>query len=56
MNSDHKSFDQGVGVCACSYKPKIGYYTGRIHTSRDTVAEPENIRRLTDALSRFSEG
>ena len=56
MNSDHKSFDQGVGVCACSFKPKIGYYTGRIHTSRDTAAEPENIERLTDALSRFSEG
>jgi hypothetical protein len=24
MNSDHKSFDQGIGVCACSCKPKIG--------------------------------
>lgn len=56
MNSDHKSFDQGVGVCACSYQPKIGYYTGRIHTSGDTVAEPENIERLADALSRFLEG
>ena len=55
MNSDHKSFDQGVGVCACSYKPKIGYYTGRIHTSRDTVAEPENIRRLAEALGRFTD-
>lgn len=55
MNSDHKSFDQGVGVCACSYKPMIGYYTGRIHTCRDIVAEPENIERLADALSRFLE-
>ena len=53
MNSDHKNFDQGIGVCACSYQHKIGYYTGRIHTSRDTVAEPGNIERLTDALSRL---
>lgn len=55
MNSDHKSFDQGVGVCACAFRPKIGYYTGRIHTSGDTVAEPENIARLTEALGRFTD-
>ncbi len=56
MNSDHKSFVHGVGVCACRYRPGIGYYTGRIHTSRDTVAEPENISRLADALEKFIRG
>ena len=54
MNSDHKSFAQGIGVCACLYKPVIGYYTGRIHTSGDTVAEPENIERLAEALYQFA--
>ncbi len=53
MNSDHKSFRRGVGVCACSHKPLVGYYTGRIHTSHDTVAEPETVRRLADALAAF---
>ncbi len=56
MNSDHKSFSHGVGVCACRYRPGIGYYTGRIHTSRDTEAEPENIARLADALEKFIKG
>ena len=55
MNSDHKNFVQGIGVCACSHRPGIGYYTGRIHTSRDTVAEPANIERLADALGRFTD-
>lgn len=54
MNSDHKSFRRGVGVCACSHKPLVGYYTGRIHTIRDTVAEPETVRRLAAALAAFA--
>lgn len=53
MNSDHRSFRRGVGVCACSHKPLVGYYTGRIHTIRDTVAEPETVRRLAAALAAF---
>ena len=53
MNSDQKNFDKGVGICACIYKKGIGYYTPRIHTVRDTVAMPENISRLTDALAGF---
>ena len=55
MNSDHKSFEQGIGVCACRHKPVIGYYTGRIHTSRDTVADPQTVARLADALAAFAE-
>ncbi|MCR5611041.1 MAG: Zn-dependent exopeptidase M28 [Clostridiales bacterium] len=53
MNSDQKSFDRGVGVCACMYKKNVGYYTDRIHTARDTVADPEIVLRLADALRDF---
>lgn len=53
MNSDHKSFDKSVGIAACLYKKGAGYYTPRIHTGRDTVASPENIEKLTDALMEF---
>ena len=53
MNSDHKSFDKSVGIAACLYKNGVGFYTPRIHTGRDTVASPENIERLTDALREF---
>lgn len=55
MNSDHKSFDKGVGVCACRHKPFIGYYNDRIHTARDTVADPKTVARLADALAAFAE-
>ena len=54
MNSDHKSFDKSVGICACGHSKIIGWYTGRIHTANDTVASPENIEKLTDALAAFA--
>lgn len=54
MNSDHRNFRLGVGVCACRHKPFVGYYTGRIHTARDTVAEPETVARLAEALAAFA--
>ena len=53
MNSDHKSFEKSVGIAACLYKNGVGFYTPRIHTGRDTVASPENIEKLTDALKEF---
>ena len=56
MNSDQKSFDKGVGICACTYKKGLGYCTGRIHTVKDTVASPENIEKLTGALAVFARG
>ena len=56
MNSDQKSFNKGVGICACTYQRGIGYSTGRIHTVRDTAASPENIEKLTDALAVFARG
>ena len=55
MNSDQKSFDKGVGVCACRYKPLVGYFTDRIHTARDTVADPDTVARLSEALAAFAE-
>ena len=54
MNSDQKSFKNGVGVCACMHRPVIGFYADRIHTCRDTVADPDNIDRLADALASFA--
>ena len=56
LNSDQKSFAKGIGICACRHHLVIGYYTPRIHTVRDTVASPENIRRLTGALAGFVNG
>ena len=55
MNSDHKSFDRGVGICACLRGKLIGYYTPRIHTRRDTVASEDTVDRLTGALAGFIE-
>lgn len=46
--SDNKAFRKGVGVCALKYKRVVGFYMDRIHTSRDTVMEEENIRLLRD--------
>ena len=52
-NSDHKSFLCGVGVMACNKGSRVRFYTGRIHTARDTVANSENIYFLADKISRF---
>ena len=55
MNSDQKSFTKGIGVCTCRRKPVVGYFTDRIHTARDTVADPKTVSRLTVALAAFAE-
>lgn len=52
-NSDYKNFNTGVGVMACSKSKLIGYYTSRIHTSLDFVANNENIIFLTNYLTKF---
>ncbi len=52
-NSDYKSFPCGVGVMACREKKGVGFYTDRIHTPKDTVADPENIRFLANATKNF---
>lgn len=52
-NSDYKNFPCGVGVLACHKKKFVNFYTPRIHTVRDTVADPANIDFLTGRLSAF---
>lgn len=51
MNSDHKSFKCGIGVCACCRARLVGYYTPFIHTRRDTVGRRENIDFLATRLA-----
>lgn len=54
-NSDHKSFLTSVGVTAASCGNLMKFYTGRIHTSRDVIADVENISFLTERFSQFIE-
>lgn len=51
--SDNASFKRGAGVCALKYKKGIGWYMDRIHTSRDTVLEEDNIALLRDGALRY---
>ena len=52
-NSDHKSFPCSVGVMAANEGGFVRFITGRIHTSKDTVANLENIEFLYNRLSQF---
>lgn len=52
-NSDHKSFKCGVGVMACKKGKIVGYYTSRIHTNKDVIANTENIDFITNKLTDF---
>lgn len=52
--SDNKAFKRGVGVCALKHRRIIGYYMDRIHTSKDTVLEEENIELLRDGALRLA--
>ena len=54
-NSDYKSFLYGVGVMASHRVPVVKFCTGRIHTARDTVADSENVRFLTEGMIKFVE-
>jgi len=52
-NSDYKRFPLGIG-CMASKKTGHGiFYTPRIHTGRDVIADTENIDFIADGLSRF---
>ncbi len=51
-NSDHKTFKCSIGVVTCKKKMGI-YYTGKIHTNRDTEAYAENIDFLVGNMARF---
>lgn len=51
--SDQLMFKQGIGIAALN-KSKFGLYLGKIHTSRDTVFQRENISALSDAAVSFA--
>lgn len=51
--SDNANFKKGAGVCALKHKPLVGYYMDRIHTSRDTVLDEDNIALLRDGALRY---
>lgn len=50
--SDNFCFRRSCGVCALK-KGKAGYYLDRIHTSRDTVFQEENIELLKAGCLRL---
>lgn len=52
-NSDYKNFSCGIGVLASKKARIVKFYTGRIHTFRDTVANSENIYFLTGIMKDF---
>lgn len=52
-NSDHKSFPCSVGVMAARKGRIVKFFTGRIHTARDTVADNKNIDFLYTRFSEF---
>ena len=53
--SDQMNFPYGVGIAAFRRMKSIGLYVDRIHTSRDTILEEENVNYLCDALLKLAE-
>jgi len=47
--SDQKAFKVAVAVAALNHSKFFGYYMDKIHTSRDTVFDVENIELLQNA-------
>ena len=54
-NSDYKNFLNGVGVMACKRGKFFKFYTDRIHTAKDTVADEENIIFLAERMINLLE-
>lgn len=54
-NSDHKSFPCSIGVMAGNKGKIAKFFTGRIHTARDTVASEKNVSFLSDAMVKMIE-
>jgi hypothetical protein len=52
-NSDHKNFENGVGVVACQKGKIAKFITGKIHTNKDTIADKENIEYLTSQMIKY---
>lgn len=54
-STDYKNFKQSISFMAYNKNKIIGYYTSRIHTSKDTVVDSENIKFLTDNIIKVFE-
>ena len=54
-NSDHKSFENSIGVMACTKGKIIKFYTSKIHTKKDVVARTENVEFLQKHALDFIE-
>ncbi len=52
-NSDHKNFENGVGVAACQKGKTAKFITGKIHTNKDTIADKENIEYLASQMIKY---
>ncbi len=48
--SDQLGFKNSVAIAALKKKPVIGYYMDRIHTSKDTVFDKENIKLTCSSI------
>ncbi len=53
--SDKDSFKCGVAVLACRRSPGVGYLVTRLNTSRDTLADQDNIDFLTRRFAALAE-
>ncbi len=54
--SDQANFPLGVGIAALRRHKSIGLYMDKIHTSKDTILEEENVHLLSDGIIRLVEG
>lgn len=52
---DYRRFVCGVGVSAYHRSAGVGFITGRLHTSRDTVCEQKNVEALALGLAETAE-
>lgn len=53
-NSDHVNFDVSASVLACRRGRIARFVTGRIHTSRDTEADANNVEAVAKGLCSFA--
>ncbi len=51
--SDQMNFKQSVGVAAFNKHKWIGYYINKIHTSKDTVFDTDNIAYLVEGIKKL---
>jgi hypothetical protein len=52
-NSDYKNFECGIGASAYTKGKFVKFFTGKIHTNKDTVGDAANIEYLTSSMLEF---